>query len=144
MSCCRGPPKIHSCLTLVIPFAYADTHYQGTNGHAVLEAFHSAPSEIHVPDRLLLYKVSAADEPSLKRLSLKYAKYVEAEKPSLYDLAYTLLSRRSRLMKSTFFTATTSEEVIQCLRAEIPKIFTKRSEPVGEVVFIFTGQGAQW
>ena len=88
--------------------------------------------------------MSAADESALKRLSSKYAEYVEKERPGLYDLAYTLLSRRSRLTKSIFFTASTRNEVIESLRAEVPKISTKGSEPVGEVVFLFTGQGAQW
>ncbi|KAL9119068.1 MAG: hypothetical protein Q9187_004377 [Circinaria calcarea] len=116
----------------------------GTNGHCVLEAFSRAPSETFELRRPLLFKVAAADTSALRRLALKYADYVEAHNPDLYDLAYTLLSRRSNLKESQFLTATSHKELVQKLRAETRKTYTVASEPVMRVVFLFTGQGAQW
>lgn len=116
----------------------------GTNGHCVLEAFEQAASEKWVVERRLLFKVSAEDDSALSRLSSKYADYIEAQSPVLYDLAYTLLSRRSSLRKSYIFTASNQEEAVKHLRAEAPKIHSKNRFPVSSVVFIFVGQGAQY
>ncbi|KAL8902419.1 MAG: hypothetical protein Q9207_004740 [Kuettlingeria erythrocarpa] len=69
----------------------------GTNGHAVVEAYH-APSLDQMPaKRPWLFKVSAADEISLQALSLEYASFIKTQKPSLSDLAHTLLVHRSSL-----------------------------------------------
>ncbi len=120
----------------------------GTNGHAVLEAYPRPASRSaswnFVPKRALLFKVSAADEPALRRISSKYADYVESKRPDLCDLAYTLLSRRSTLKRSLFLTASTHESLNRKLRDENWKIYTKGTQDVKEVAFLFTGQGAQW
>ena len=116
----------------------------GTNGHCVLEGFPRTVSEKRVVDRRLLFKVSAEDSSALSRLSSQYANYVEVQSPDLYDLAYTLLSRRSTLRKSHIFTASNHKEVTDQLRAEASRTYTKASSPVSNVIFIFTGQGAQF
>lgn len=116
----------------------------GTNGHAMLEAYpHARPSSA-VTEEPFLFKVSAADEPSLRRLLLKYADYVEQHKPNLRDLAHTLLARRSTLKRSAFFVAQNHREVIDMLRAETHQIRRKGADGVMKVAFVFTGQGAQW
>jgi len=116
----------------------------GTNGHCVLEAFPQVASGNRVVERRLLFKVSAEDDSALRRLSLTYAEFIETQTPDLYDLAYTLLSRRSSLRKSYIFMASSHEEAIKSLRAEAPKSYTKASFPVSNVVFLFVGQGAQF
>ena len=117
----------------------------GTNGHAVLESYPRVLSEpAERTERALLFKVSAADERSLKALCGRYADYVENTRPSIYDLAHTLLCRRSTLRKSICFTAKTLDEVISNLRSPSQVIQTKDSEGDKEVLFLFTGQGAQW
>jgi len=116
----------------------------GTNGHAVLEAYRQAPSPSAVTEEPFLFKVSATDETSLRRLSLKYADYVEQHKPNLRDLGYTLLARRSTLKRSAFFVAQSRREVVDILRAESYQIHRRGAECVKNVVFVFTGQGAQW
>lgn len=116
----------------------------GSNGHCVLEAFPRAPSKSPGLGRPLLFKVSAVDKSALRRLTLKYADYVEVCRPNLRDLAYTLLSRRSNLKELLFITATSHNELVQKLRAEAPKTYINVSEPVKRIVFLFTGQGAQW
>ncbi len=116
----------------------------GTNGHAVLEAYRQAPSPSAVTEEPFLFKVSATDETSLRRLSLKYADYVEQHEPNLRDLGYTLLARRSTLKRSAFFVAQSRREVVDILRAESYQIHRRGAECVKNVVFVFTGQGAQW
>ena len=115
----------------------------GTNGHAVLEAY---PRHLSRPDahkRVMLFKISAIDERTLERLSLKYAQHVEAERPSLPDLAYTMLSRRSTLRQSCFITANTLDTLAEKLKAKPSNIVVKASGHVKNTVFVFTGQGAQ-
>ena len=117
----------------------------GTNGHAVLENYpcNSTKIEQH-SGKPLLFKVSAADEESLRSLRDKYADYVEKNRPAIYDLAHTLLARRSTLRKSICFVARTLEEVVTELRSHSHSIQTKGSEARKKILFVFTGQGAQW
>ena len=117
----------------------------GTNGHAVLEAFSGGLAQSPtLEERRYLFKVSAADDSSLKKTSLRFADYVEASNPVLRDLAHTMLSRRSTLQKSLFFTASGHAEVIAALRADDHKVHVKPHDADKEVIFLFTGQGAQW
>lgn len=117
----------------------------GTNGHAVLESYPKAQTEpAAFPVRPYLFKVSAADDASLQALALQYAQYVRTCQPFIQDLAYTLLARRSTLRKSVYFTASSIEQVAGKLQSETHKIYTKSQRGVGETLFVFTGQGAQW
>ena len=117
----------------------------GTNGHAVIESFPQVLSESTASsERPLLFKASAADEPSLRKLCERYADYVEQMKPNIYDLAYTLLCRRSTLRKSICFTASTLDEVISKLTPISQHVQLKDSEDGKGTLFLFTGQGAQW
>lgn len=117
----------------------------GTNGHAVLEAYpRGLPPSPTLEKRPYLFKISAADDLALKQISSRFAEYVEASKPILRDLAHTMLGRRSTLRKSIFFTASSHEEVIAALHAEDHIIHMKPSEANNGLIFLFTGQGAQW
>ncbi|MCJ1465537.1 hypothetical protein MMC07_004155 [Pseudocyphellaria aurata] len=116
----------------------------GTNSHLVLEEHARLSPSVSGPDRSYLFKVSAADDDSVERLLLRFADYVETSKPSLPDLANTLLSRRSTLRRSVFFVARTHEEAVAKLRPGPSKIRTTLEEVSQEVAFVYTGQGAQW
>lgn len=117
----------------------------GTNAHAVLESYPRIPSEsAESSERPLLFKVSAADESSLKAMCERYAEYVDKTRPNIYDLAHTLLSRRSTLRKSILFTARTLGEVISNLKSQPLNVQTKDSIGDEKILFVFTGQGAQW
>ena len=117
----------------------------GTNGHAVLEAYPREVLQSHpLEKRPYLFKVSAADDVSLKQMSLKFADYVEASKPVLRDLAHTMLGRRSTFRKSMFFPASTHEELVAALRADDHSVHAKPSKANKGLIFMFTGQGAQW
>lgn len=116
----------------------------GTNGHAVLEAYSKElPQPPSLEKRPYLFKVSAADDVSLKQTSLRFAEYVDASKPVLRDLAQTMLGR-STLRKSIFFTASTHEGVVAALRADDHSVHAKTNETRKDLIFMFTGQGAQW
>ena len=117
----------------------------GTNGHAGLESYPVAKPETQASsDRPLLFKLSSADEHSLKAICVEIADYVIRERPNIYDLAQTLLSRRSNLRKSITFTARTPDEVVGQLRSVDDNIETKANDGAEGMLFVFTGQGAQW
>lgn len=117
----------------------------GTNGHAVLEYYPKPPSEPDaVTGRPYLFKVSAADDDSLRKLSLEYAHYAQNCRPCLRDLAYTLLCRRSTLRKAIYLTASDIEDLASDLRSQSHKVHAKSQKDVGQKVLVFTGQGAQW
>ena len=116
----------------------------GTNGHAVLESYVRSKSEHQPTETCLLFKVSAADEATLARQAAKYAEYIDNTETDIHDLAYTLLDRRSTLQKSYFFTAKTKADVIEGLRAVTYRIVSKWGESGQGMLFLFTGQGAQW
>ena len=117
----------------------------GTNGHAVLETVpKTSRQRRHTGIRPFLFKVSAADDISLRQLSSKLAGYIEKCSPNLQDLACTLLSRRSTLRKSTFFVSRTHDDTVKALRDNNPNIITTNSQHSTKIVFLFTGQGAQW
>lgn len=117
----------------------------GTNGHAVMEAYPGRllKTSVH-EERPYLFKISAADDVALKQNSLTFAKYVESSKPVLYDLAHTMFASRSTLRKSIFFTAASHEEVVAALRRDDHRVYMKPTKVYRELIYIFTGQGAQW
>ena len=117
----------------------------GTNGHAVLEmAPKTSLHRRHIKSRPFLFKVSAMDDSSLRQFSSKLAAYIERCSPELHDLAYTLLSRRSTLRKSIFFVSGTHNNTVKALRDSTSNITTTNSKHSTRIVFLFTGQGAQW
>lgn len=117
----------------------------GTNGHAVLEAYSDGLLEIPTLEkRPYLFKISAADDTALKQASVSFVNYVEGSKPVLRDLAHTMLASRSTLRKSIFFTASSHDEIIAALCQDHHNVYVKPSKAQKEIIFVFTGQGAQW
>lgn len=116
----------------------------GTNAHAVLENYNHASSKPLTRRNTFLFMVSAADDGALSRLSLKYADYIEQYKPTLSDMAHTLLAHRSQLAKFVFFASSTPEEAISRLRTQTPSGHLTKIRSIKGAVFLFTGQGAQW
>ena len=121
--------------------------FGGTNGHVVLDHYPTMARIPVPPERLYLFKISAATEAAVGALALSYADYIERRKPSLGDLAHTLLSRRSTMKKSLFLSASTHSELISKLRdwkiwtSNLPSSPNVENHAIG---FVFTGQGAQW
>lgn len=119
--------------------------FGGTNGHAVLEAFDPqvAPNPGQ-EERPYLFKLSATSASSMRAFSDCLAEYIERQKPSLRDLAHTLLARRSTLRKVAFFSASSHSELITKLRTNSWNELTKDVRLAKKIAFVFTGQGAQW
>ena len=118
--------------------------YGGTNGHVVLEEpeRRTTRGDCHTL-RPLLFKVSAASEFSLRAQALSFSAYVQQHTPHLHSLAYTTLARRSTLAKSAFVIAASHAELVTALEDEL----SVQSVPLDksrDLLFIFTGQGAQW
>ncbi|KAL8974549.1 MAG: hypothetical protein Q9197_001227 [Variospora fuerteventurae] len=116
----------------------------GTNGHAVVEVYNSPPSKPCLAQRPWLFKISAADKVSLQALSKEYATFVKNRQPDRRDLAHTLLAHRSRLRYMRFFVASRHEDLLAQLQADDPTLVIQNHAAAGKLLFVFTGQGAQW
>ncbi|KAL8799576.1 MAG: hypothetical protein Q9182_005787 [Xanthomendoza sp. 2 TL-2023] len=116
----------------------------GTNGHAVLESYAHHPSKVANTRRPWLFKISAADEVSLQSLTESYAAYIEHQAPNLRDLAHTLLAHRTSLQYSRFFVASTQDSLLTQLRSDHQSFPPKGKSTAGQLIYVFTGQGAQW
>ncbi|KAL9601094.1 MAG: hypothetical protein Q9179_002982 [Wetmoreana sp. 5 TL-2023] len=116
----------------------------GTNGHAVLEAYNRPSNKSFVGQRPWLFKLSAADPLSLQALKKAYAAYLEHHTPNLRDLAHTLVARRSDFRHSQFFVASSHDSLRTQLLSNKVDMLIKSGDPVKEIIFVFTGQGAQW
>ncbi|VUC20458.1 unnamed protein product [Clonostachys rosea] len=125
--------------------------YGGTNGHAILE---EAPkkSAIEPPDDTtpsplpLLFQLSANCKASLLSLMEKYRSWLGTHpQASLIDLSYTLCERRSAFPWRFSCVAETHDGLAQQLSdgSSSGKIQNVSSSG-GSVVYVFTGQGAQW
>ncbi|RYP11136.1 hypothetical protein DL765_007885 [Monosporascus sp. GIB2] len=115
----------------------------GANAHVILEADPLASSSNGTlkvngstkasPQRLLVF--SAHSETSLAKMLTNYQTFTESESFRITDLAYTLGARRHhQRVRSFCVTDGKSYQPAQAVRS---------SEPKG-LLFIFTGQGAQW
>jgi acyl transferase domain-containing protein len=93
-------------------------------------------STSQVPDPQLLV-FSASHEASLRRSVENYGQYILKNPSSLADLAYTLGSRREHLMHRAFCITDGKH------RPEVSRL-AKVSRDNPQLVFVFTGQGAQW
>lgn len=83
--------------------------------------------------RLLL--VSAKSKQSVAGQIDGVSKYIETDQPSLHDLAYTLGRRRTHLRYRAFAIAGEDGQI---------STFEKGEAKSPDLIFIFTGQGAQW
>jgi acyl transferase domain-containing protein len=92
----------------------------------------------HDPPRLSLLVLSAKNDVSLQDSGVKHAKYLEKHGPDrLLDLSYTLATRRDHHEQRTFAISDGEEALVFQ-----PSVRVKNSTK--SLVFIFTGQGAQW
>ena len=117
----------------------------GTNGHAILQAHSSLqPDDFSSSHRPLLFKLCANNEKGLEEMRTRLAQYVQQKPPKLENLAFTLLSRRSMMSRNAFFIAETIDQLFEVLSKPSPKVFGKSLFADSPVLFVFTGQGAQW
>lgn len=117
--------------------------------NGVMEGAHQPNSNgIHVdevaPVNPQLFVLSATSEKSLLEASKNVQSWISkaSEQDCLSDLAYTLNVRRSLLPLRLSVVASTPDELVSALEPKSLRV-TKLPHSVS-VVFVFTGQGAQW
>ncbi|KAJ4859016.1 KR domain-containing protein [Trichoderma breve] len=107
------------------------------------------PNEQHI-DKKMVFVFSAKDKTGIERLASQYATHIAArglqkqEANFLSHLAYTLFSRRSHHDFRSFVAASSLTELSEQLAAGLPKLKRSSRKDNGNLVFVFTGQGAQW
>ncbi|KAK4207791.1 hypothetical protein QBC37DRAFT_454492, partial [Rhypophila decipiens] len=126
----------------------------GANAHAIIDSaasfglpaasghnrLHSMYTSLPVIDTTLL--VFTANHPnSLQELIGDYREYIAEHPGRLRDVAYTLGMRREHLAHRAFALASSLGAENASITVSPP---CKVTSPVPEVVFVFTGQGAQW
>ena len=96
--------------------------------------------------RLYLFPITAKSEQSLQSTLVNLRRWLMAQnrRDSSYisDMAYTLTSRRSHMHWRHTLVASKGEEMLAALSPESLRV--SRSAKVNRLIFVFTGQGAQW
>lgn len=115
----------------------------GSNAHVILESARSHSTQQQMVStseqpRLNLLLFSAKSAQSLEASVKKHSQYLEKHgEACLTDLAYTLANRRAHFEHRTFAIT----DALEDLEAEPT---TKISTDDKSLIFVFTGQGAQW
>ena len=123
------------------------THASGARNDNHHKIFHSKGkiSKVKQGQSMQLLPVSAKSEMSLRNmlsnLSLWILTYQGSEN-RLKDLVYTFSSRRSLMLWRHSIVAGTRQDLLSSLESKTLKLNRVTSAP--QLVFIFTGQGAQW
>lgn len=101
-----------------------------------------------------VFPISAHDKDGLGRVKLALAEYlidksdqlrgIKERSSFLDDLALTLGERRSHLQWTTYFIASSLEDLLAALIADNTTLPTRLSSRKPSLGFVFTGQGAQW
>lgn len=115
----------------------------GSNAHAILDSAKSFLGDQNVATdsadtgcpRLIV--VSARDSQALQRRITDMTSYVERNPSCILDLSYTLRCRREHLPYRSF-------AIAHPKRPLRPTTFQSYIAKPTELVFLFTGQGAQW
>ncbi|KAJ5124866.1 Acyl transferase/acyl hydrolase/lysophospholipase [Penicillium bovifimosum] len=114
----------------------------GSNAHAVLEsppgvAVDSLPTASNRSNPHLLV-ASGHNAEALRKRIRQIVHYVENHSDRLHDLSYTLSARRSHLSHRAFAVLRSSASVLE------DGSFSSFGVTSPNVIFVFTGQGAQW
>lgn len=121
--------------------------YGGANAHAILERgprmFEKASEEV-IKTGKHLFVLSANSSKSLQSMLEKHADYIKrsCEVP-LSDVSYTLCQRRSAMSYRFSCVASDQSELQHEFRRGAQALF-KPVPSQRNIVFVFTGQGAQW
>ncbi|KAL8903861.1 MAG: hypothetical protein Q9207_003659 [Kuettlingeria erythrocarpa] len=111
------------------------------------------PEPVDNQDSASLFVFSSKDQAGIQRLAASYSETLQeiglgkASRHYFNDLAYTLSERRSHFDFRTSFVASTLAELSAQLSQGLSKGLSKpkrSSRQDNNLVFVFTGQGAQW
>ncbi|KAI1459633.1 hypothetical protein F4805DRAFT_48404 [Annulohypoxylon moriforme] len=114
----------------------------GANAHVILDSANSfgidqqSPQDLHQRGpKLLVFTANHAE--SVRKGVQNYTEFIETQPESIHDVAYTLANHREHLPYRAFAVA----DETSALKFSLP---SKLPAQTPEVVFVFTGQGAQW
>ncbi|KAI3393132.1 hypothetical protein diail_4700 [Diaporthe ilicicola] len=88
-----------------------------------------------------LFVLSSHDQDGISRLCNSYKEYLPSMTESLYNLSYTLASKRSKFNWRTAIVASSAQALEDALSQGQPATRVVAEPGLG---FVFTGQGAQW
>ncbi|CAG8395028.1 unnamed protein product [Penicillium salamii] len=141
--------------SVISPIQEADSGFNSgeASGEASENEDYSEDSE-----RQHLFNFSAFDQPALKRMVEVFADSIDQQMKSsksmtpaqelqvmqnrMQDMAHTLATRRTLFSYRSFATASSLEDLVEVLRDGLPKF--GRVSKADNVIWVFTGQGAQW
>lgn len=124
--------------------------FGGSNSHAILERAPSLaavePKTAPTQQASQLFMVSAKSSTSLQCYVSALCDHIDKtvinnEQEYLASLSNTLCKRRTRFRHTHAIAASSLKDLAEKLRLPLP---TSRIGDVGPLVFVFTGQGAQW
>lgn len=128
--------------------------FGGTNAHIVLEAAPKSTPKSQpkrAAERPYVLPISARDERVLRTMADHYRRALAGHADQLADFCYSAGARREHLEKRAVVVGASAAELQDKLRQifagteEIPGVVQGSPVPdVPPVVFVFTGQGAQW
>ncbi|KAI1812804.1 polyketide synthase [Poronia punctata] len=122
--------------------------YGGTNAHAILERPQlMAKLSPHVSDKQCnrLFVFSANSRSSLKAMTESYRRWIEQNPETLLaNLSYTLCRGRSALPWRFSCVADSLPSLVYELRQSLHRMPSKPVPAAKQIIFVFTGQGAQW
>ncbi len=118
--------------------------FSGTNAHVILEeAPVYAQAEVVEYDRpVYLLPLSARTPDALKQTIASYREHLDQADTPLADICYTASAGRTHFPVRATYQASNAAAMRQALA--IAPIASETSDARPEVVFLFTGQGAQW
>ncbi|TVS06177.1 MAG: amino acid adenylation domain-containing protein [Rhodobacteraceae bacterium] len=114
----------------------------GTNVHVILEEAPLFP-EVQASERPVILPLAAKTPEALAQMRADLAAFIEAEAPSLPDLALTVQAGRPAFPLRSAVACTRAAEAITALRKPLGKL-TPAPEDAPPVVFMFPGQGSQY
>lgn len=114
----------------------------GSNAHAILESTSTISLKFrnasHEASNTQLLVLSAHTADTLRKRIDQITDYVKNHTARLHDLSYTLSARRSHLSHRAFAVVQPNNPILDDATFSI----FNTSSP--NVIFVFTGQGAQW
>ncbi|CAG8024491.1 unnamed protein product [Penicillium nalgiovense] len=114
----------------------------GSNAHAILESASTISLKFQITplgfSNLQLLVLSAHNADALRKRISQITDYVKNHPDRLHDLSYTLAARRSHLSHRAFAVIQPNNPVLD------DTAFSIFNTSSSNVIFVFTGQGAQW
>ncbi|KUI71345.1 Lovastatin diketide synthase LovF [Cytospora mali] len=123
--------------------------FGGTNAHAIVERGPRPPKPMAAASEPRLFVLSANTQTSLAAMLQQHHDWVDQyadDSAVLADLSYTLCHRRSALPYRFHCTASDKSTLLSGFQKGLAdaRRKTRPASPQTVIIFVFTGQGAQW